>query len=187
MSQILHVYFLDLAELQAVTGSKDEQLQDRILGRGHDCFSRNSPSADRDGHVVRNREALRAIFAGGPFESQLAEHYIDALELICDELSSDGGAVEFRFGDRYLPTAIEDLATSMMGEDPFPGIVGLASSINVAERNGWGYMSTEDCAAELEEWEDYVPEEPDDLGSFVVDWLREAIAADKGIIGFWGG
>ncbi|MFE6922963.1 hypothetical protein ACFVAV_18185 [Nocardia sp. NPDC057663] len=187
MSQILHVYSLDLAELQAVIGSEDEKLLNRILARGRDHLLVTLPSEDQDGHVERNKDALRAILAGGLFEEQLAEHYVEALELICDELASDGGDVQFRFGDKYLPFVIEDLATSMMGEDPFPDTPGLAASINAAEWNGWGHMSKKDCAEELEEYAGYTPDDPNDLGSWVVAWLRESKAADKDLIGFWGG
>ncbi|GAB3212421.1 DUF7691 family protein [Nocardia tengchongensis] len=185
MSQILHVYFLDLAELEAVVGSKDEKLLDRILKRSR--LSVTFRSTGQDNHVERNKTALRAIFAGGPFEEGLAENYIEALELICDALAADGGDVQFRFGDRYLPEALEDLATSMMGEDPFPSVPGLAASFNAAERNGWGYMSKESCAEELEEWAGHVPDGPDDLDGYLIDWLRESKTAGKDIIGFWGG
>lgn len=177
MSRILHVYFIDLPELGAVIGSHDEILLNRILSSG----------LARTMKGQQSEVALRAIFAGGPFESDLAEHYIDALQLICANIAADSGDVQFRFGDPYLPEALEDLATNMMGEDPFPSVPGLAASFNAAERNGWGYLSKESCAEELEEWAGHVPDGPDDLDGYLIDWLRESKTAGKDIIGFWGG
>lgn len=44
MSQISHVYLVDLAELATVIGSKDEQLLNRILAKGRDHLLATLPS-----------------------------------------------------------------------------------------------------------------------------------------------
>ncbi|MGW4632144.1 DUF7691 family protein [Nocardia sp. NPDC004415] len=180
-ARTLHVYLVDLAEVRAVIGSHDEQRLSRVLAAAPAASLGND-----DRRAARSEQALRAIFAGGPFTADFAEYYIDALESICDELSEDGGEVEFRLTDPHLPFAIECLATNLTNLDPFPDIPGLASSFNRARWNGWGHLSNQECASELEQWANYIPGD-DDLGDHLVEWLRMSKAADKDLIGFWSG
>ncbi|MFD6358203.1 DUF7691 family protein [Nocardia tengchongensis] len=178
MSRILHVYLVDLAELEAVVGSKDDGLLNQVLAGGR--LSVTFQISDQEGHIERNKDALRTIFAGGPFDEDRAEHYVEALELICRQLGPYVGDVNFRFGNGSLPSVIEDLATGMMGKAPFP----------MTEWNGWGFMSKKACAKEVRQWERRVAKDPDYLNGYgepIADWLRESKTAKKDLIGFWGG
>ncbi|MFF2392152.1 hypothetical protein [Nocardia sp. NPDC058114] len=189
MSRILHVYLVDLAELAAEISSRDENLLNRILALKPEELS---ATCDRDDDVnpgELNTHALRAIFAGGPFDEEHAEGYVVALKLICDQLGPYIGDVGFYFRDD-LPTPIEMLTTGMMEEDPFPGTPSLAESFGFAEDHGWGHMSREDCAEELEHWESAVADDPNCYNGFgtpIVEWLRASKKAGKDLIGFWAG
>ncbi|WP_297626801.1 DUF7691 family protein [Nocardia sp.] len=200
MSHALHVYLVDRAKLEAVVGSNNNKLLNRVLEGGppwRRMLSRLIPPlgrqaedsrrlsitfqiSDQDGHVERNKAALRTIIAGGPFDEERAGNYVEALELICRQLGPYVGDATFWFGNDDLPFVIEDLATGMVGQPPFPK----------SERNGWGVMSKKSCTEELEYWEGKVAEDPDysdGYGELVVEWLRASKAANKDLIGFWGG
>ncbi|MGV9664461.1 DUF7691 family protein [Nocardia niigatensis] len=199
MSQILRVYLADFDELEAVIGSGNEELLNRILdggspwrrtlarlipplGRRVQHAPRLSTSwhlSDQAGHVERNKSALRTIFAGGPYEKSHAANYVEAMELICRQLGPTIGDVAYRGSTDDLPDLIDQLATSMMWEPPFPATDGYS---------GWGVSGKEYAAEELECWEDEVAEDPDcanGYGAPVVEWLRASIAANKDLIGFW--
>lgn len=190
VSSTLNIYLVDLAELVAVVGSEDNERLDRILAWEPDALLLGFDADDRDDHVERNKDALRKIFAGGPFVDDDAEHYVEALELICEELGGPPfSGARFRFGSGDLPSIIEELASGMMEEDPFPDAPDLAESIEIAEGNGWGHMSKEDCAEELDHWERAVAEDPDYCAPFgprIVEWLRRSKEVEKDLIGFWG-
>ncbi|MFD3707186.1 hypothetical protein ACFWUP_28960 [Nocardia sp. NPDC058658] len=194
MSHILHVYLVDLAEVEAVIGSKDEKFLNRLIAElsddhdpadgccepcdlpdcaGPDC-EECDPCED-----ARHPRALRTIFDGGPFDEDHADAYISALELICADIGRDIGDASFWFGYDGLPDEILSLATDMDGEDPFP----------FTDSNGWGHIDKESCAEQLAEWET-IAAGPDDHGGYadcIVEWFRESKAADKDLVGFWAG
>ncbi|WP_157535405.1 DUF7691 family protein [Nocardia inohanensis] len=193
MSHILHVYLVDLAELESVIGSKDEKFLNRLLAEvsQHDpedgCCERCDVPDCQDPECeecelcedARYPQALRAVFEGGPFDENNAEAYVDALESICDELGPSIGDVNFWFGYEGLPDEILDLAGGMNGEGPLP----------CTEWNGWGHIDKESCARGLAEWE-AIAAGPDDRGGYagpIAEWFRAAKEADKDLIGFWAG
>ncbi|WP_040795193.1 hypothetical protein [Nocardia higoensis] len=72
---------------------------------------------------------------------------------------------------------VEELATDMAHQDPFPDTRALAACLHLAEGGGWGHVSKEDCAEMADEWETGLGEEPDDrdwFGQPIADWVRES-------------
>ncbi|MFE3262214.1 hypothetical protein ACFXPS_43325 [Nocardia sp. NPDC059091] len=137
-----------------------------------------------------DKEALRRLFVGGPFEEEHAAHYGEALQLICEELSGPGfSGVEFQLWDEELPSVIEALASSLDDQDPFPNTQALAESLSATEDNGWGHLSVEECIEVLDDGlEQRLAEDPDYLDGYgepILVWLRELRATGKDLIGFW--
>lgn len=193
MSHILQVYLVDLADLEAVIGSGDEEFLRRLLADlpEHDaedecCEPCGDPECEgaecEECYLCEDAQAphaLRAIFAGGPYTESHAHAYVSALESICAELGSGIGDVSFWFGYDGLPDVILSLAADMDGQGPFPS----------TEENGWGHIGKQSCAEQLAEWE-AIAAGPDDHGGYaddIVEWFRESKAADKDLIGFWAG
>lgn len=193
MSHFLNVYLVDLVELEAVIGSKDEEFLNRLLVDlpDHDpaagCCELCDPS-DCEGpdceecfhcEDAQHPQALRTIFAGGPFDEDHAHAYISALELICQDLGTSAGETSFWFGYDGLPDVILSLASNMDGEDPFPS----------TEDNGWGHIDKESCAEQLPHWETLAagPDNHGDYTDSIVEWFRESATAKKDLIGFWAG
>ncbi|WKG08255.1 hypothetical protein QX204_24765 [Nocardia sp. PE-7] len=190
MSSTLNVYLLNLADLTAVVGSADEKLLDQILTSEPEVLLLGFERDDQDDHVERNKEALRKILAGGPFEEEHAAHYGEALQLICEELAGPGySGVEFVWWDEGLPSVVETLASSMDDEDPFPNAPALAESLSVSEDNGWGHLSAKECIEILGHGlEQQLAEDPDYLDGYgepILVWLRESRTSGKDLIGFW--
>ncbi|MFI6867721.1 hypothetical protein [Nocardia sp. NPDC050406] len=191
MSHTLNVYLLDLTELEAVIGSKDDAFLDRLLVDvpQHDpeddcCDPCDQPDCEgpdcEDCYLCEDAAlplALRAIFAGGPFNENHAHAYVSALESICADLGNSVGETNFWFGYDGLPDVIVSLATNMDGEDPFPS----------TEDNGWGHIDKESCAEQLPEWEALAASPDNDYADTIVEWFRESTMANKDLIGFWFG
>ncbi|MGV9662910.1 DUF7691 family protein [Nocardia niigatensis] len=192
MSHILHVYLVDLAEVEAVIGSKDEEFLGRLLAElpKHDpgdgccepCDAADCEGADCEEcyrcEDAQHPQALQAIFAGGPFEEDHADAYISALELICEDLGPYIGDASFWFGYKGLPEEILSLASDMDG-DLFP----------FTDSTGWGHIGKESCAELLPEWEANAAG-PDDHGGYaapLATWFRRSVTEKKDLIGFWAG
>ncbi|MGV9412509.1 DUF7691 family protein [Nocardia sp. NPDC003693] len=192
MSHILHVYLVDLAEIEAVIGSKDEEFLERLLAElpNHDpsegccepCDAADCEGAECEEcyrcEDAQHPQALQAIFAGGPFEENHADDYVSALELVCEDLGPYIGDVNFWFGYKRLPEEILSLASDMDG-DLFP----------FTDSCGWGSIGKESCAELLPEWEANAAG-PDDHGGYadpLATWFRRSVTEKKDLIGFWAG
>ncbi|MGX1805727.1 DUF7691 family protein [Nocardia sp. NPDC055321] len=159
MSRIMHLYLLDLAELKAVIGSKDEELLIRILA---------GPLDDTD------TQLFHAIIQGGPFDPEEAEGYVDALEIICRAI-----------GGEYIHD--KNFWFSRRDFDHYELVNGLndGSLLPQAEYSGWGYWSKEENAEELAALEEEDDLDDDPYG--LIECMRESVAANKDLICFWGG
>ncbi|MFD6353696.1 DUF7691 family protein [Nocardia tengchongensis] len=169
MGYVMEVYLGDMAQLEAVIGSKDDALLSRILEAG-------------GGGV--EPEIFRAIVNGGPFTDDDADDYTAAMEFLCLHLGGENiASVEFSFGD---DPDITDLFYDWAFEDQLPE----------PESSGCGTWSKESAAEHLDEWledsgADFIDQDSGEMDWDEVRqdtwWANQSKVAGKDLFFFWGG
>ncbi len=85
MSLSLTTYLVDLTRLRATIGSRDDKLRRQICGRFKDELARADDyfSGEIAAGAPTRRDAVKAVFEGGPFDKRYGFQYGYAYELIC--------------------------------------------------------------------------------------------------------
>ncbi|MCP3012124.1 hypothetical protein NGM33_02180 [Nocardiopsis dassonvillei] len=198
MSYALTTYVVDLDVLHGSVGSKDDKLRRMIGGRFRQHLAHFDSQFD---HVVDAggptvRDAIRAVIEGGPFDDRHGTMYGYAYKWICEfhgRALFNNDFSPMRYG--WLETVdagLKALGVTAVGVEEF-SFGGFPSPIPAPEDlPGYGEWSLTECQKALEQWEAATDEGRAALDPAVlsaaescVDWCRTAVAAGRGVAGFF--
>ncbi|MEV6279428.1 hypothetical protein [Nocardia sp. NPDC051832] len=196
MGRFVTAYVLDLDRLHSAIGSGDEELQHSVeahcadeIARDHEYFE----SYPRP--ILSLTDALRALFAGGPFDTEYSYRYNTAYELVCKALSvwsnshgpyrSDDWLAEVDDGFRSMGISSIGFAAF---EEPY-----LPSGLPYMEYGGYGEWDHDSCAEASESRTAEAIERYEELNDEVREWIavgldiadEAASWAGYGVAGFF--